>query len=127
MKRIGLMVSALLLSFSFAFAAPQVGFAAGAKDAVCEGVGLGGGGSNCGVPAGSKSVSDIVALVINILSVVVGVAAVIVLIFAGLRYILAAGDSAKISSAKDTILYAIIGLVVASLAQVIVRFVLTKL
>ncbi len=70
--------------------------------------------------------NEIIALVINIFSVIVGVAAVIMIIVGGLRYIISGGDSGNVTSAKNTILYAIIGLVVVALAQFIVRFVLGK-
>jgi hypothetical protein len=48
------------------------------------------------------------------------------IIWGGLRYITSGGDSAKITSAKNTIIYALIGLVVVALAQFIVKFVLAK-
>ena len=57
---------------------------------------------------------------------VVGVIAVIMIIIGGLRYITSGGDSNNTKGAKDTILYAIIGLVVVAMAQVIVKFVLNK-
>jgi hypothetical protein len=92
------------------------------KDAACEGVGLVG-GSGCD-PGGSTTVPDIIQLVIRILSWIVGVVAVIMIIIGGLKYVTSGGDSASISSAKNTIIYALIGLVIAVLAQVIVTFVL---
>ena len=72
----------------------------------------------------SSSVDEVVKLVINLFSWVVGVVAVIMIIYGGFQYITAAGDSGKVSNAKNTILYALIGLVIVALAQVIVRFVL---
>lgn len=63
----------------------------------------------------------------SILSFLVGFAAIIVIIIAGIQYILSNGDANKISSAKDTIIYAVIGLVVAVVAQAIVALVLSKL
>ena len=90
---------------------------------VCEGVALTGG--DCGTDEQTQSeISDIVQTVVNILSVIVGVVAVIMIIIAGLKYITSSGDSNNVTSAKNTILYAIIGLIVVALAQVIVRFVL---
>jgi hypothetical protein len=64
--------------------------------------------------------------IVNILSVVVGIVAVIMIIVGGFRYITSGGSSEKVTAAKNTLLYAIIGLVIVALAQVIVRFVLTK-
>lgn len=74
----------------------------------------------------SQRVDDIIRLVINIFSLIVGVISVIMIIIGGLKYITSGGDSGNVSGAKNTILYAIIGLVVVALAQVIVRFVLEK-
>ena len=71
-------------------------------------------------------VNDIITTVINIFSIVVGVVAVIMIIVGGLKYITSGGDSGNITGAKNTILYAVVGLVVVALAQIIVRFVLTE-
>ena len=76
--------------------------------------------------AQSKDLTDVIATVVNIISIVVGVVAVIMIIWGGLKYITSGGESGKITSAKNTIIYALIGLVVVALAQFIVRFVLTK-
>lgn len=82
--------------------------------------------SGCSVDGSSDKLTDIIKVVINILSVVVGVVAVIMIIFGGLKYITSGGDSSNVSSAKNTIIYAIVGLVIVALAQFIVRFVLDK-
>lgn len=72
----------------------------------------------------SAKVNEIVTLVINIFSWVVGVVAVIMIIYGGFQYITAAGDTTKVGNAKNTILYALIGLVIVALSQVIVKFVI---
>lgn len=113
---------ALLGAFSMPLV-PAVAFAA-PKDDVCEGVRLTGG--DCDPGAAGTSVERIIKTVINLLSLIVGVVAVIMIIIGGLKYITSSGDSNNVSSAKNTILYAVIGLVVVVLAQVIVRFVLDK-
>ena len=74
----------------------------------------------------SSSVQRILTLVVNIFSIIVGFIAVIMIIYGGVKYITSGGESSNISSAKSTIIYAIIGLVIVALAQVIVRFVLAK-
>ncbi len=75
----------------------------------------------------AKSKLDgIVASVINIFSLVVGVVSVIMIIVGGLKYITSGGDSGSVGGAKNTILYAIIGLVIVAMAQIIVRFVLGR-
>lgn len=71
-------------------------------------------------------VDTIITTVINIFSLVVGVVSVIMIIIGGLKYITSGGDSGNVSGAKNTILYAIIGLVIVALAQVIVKFVLGR-
>ncbi|MDQ3123970.1 MAG: pilin [bacterium] len=94
------------------------------KDAACEGLSKAGRG--CSSTRADRTVEGLVKTVINILSWVVGIAAVIMVIVGGLKYIASNGDSNGISSAKNTIIYALIGLVIAALAQFIVRFVLAK-
>lgn len=88
------------------------------NDATCDG----------GLPATNPNdrVNGIIKTVINVFSLVVGVVAVIMIIAGGFRYITSGGDSGKIGGAKNTIIYAIIGLVVVALAQIIVQFVLGK-
>jgi hypothetical protein len=84
-----------------------------------------GGGAKTGAQA-TKAVNNTITTVINILSVVGGIVAVVFIIIGGFRYITSAGDSSKVGSAKNTILYAVIGLVIVALAQIIVHFVLAK-
>jgi magnesium-transporting ATPase (P-type) len=62
--------------------------------------------------------------IINIMIGVIGIAAVIMLIIGGFRYVFSQGDEKGVKGAKDTILYSIIGIVVALLAFAIVNFVL---
>ena len=68
-------------------------------------------------------VDNLVQNIINLLLMVVGIISVIMIIIGGIRYTLSAGDSSQISNAKNTILYAVIGLVVAIAAYAIVNFV----
>lgn len=74
-----------------------------------------------------QRINDILHSVINLFSLVVGIVSVIMIIFGGLKYITSGGDSGNVGNAKNTILYAIIGIVIVALAQFIVRFVLTKI
>jgi hypothetical protein len=75
----------------------------------------------------TKKINDILHSVINLLSAIVGVVAVIMIIVGGFRYITSGGNDTSVTSAKNTILYAIIGLIVVALAQIIVRFTLQKI
>lgn len=73
---------------------------------------------------GASKVTNVVKTAVSILSYIVGIAAVIMVILAGFKYTTSGGDSNKISSAKTTLVYALIGLVVAALAQVLVHTVI---
>jgi ABC-type Fe3+ transport system permease subunit len=83
-------------------------------------------GNNQDSDQAPKRINKTIIDVINILSTIVGIIAVIMIVVAGFRYITSAGDTNKITSARNTLLYAVIGLVIVALAQVIVRFVLDK-
>ena len=80
----------------------------------------------CDSDGSSKSLNKILTAVLNILSLVVGIVAVVMVIIGGLRFILSGGDSNTTNAARNTILYAIVGIVIVALSQVIVHFVLTK-
>lgn len=82
---------------------------------------------NYEVLCGGGTEADLQANVQNILSTVfvwMGIISVIVIIIGGIKYMTSQGDPGKVKSAKDTILYAIIGLVVSVLAYAIVNFIL---
>lgn len=98
------------------------------EEGLCAGVNLDPGtAQTCDndVEANDK-INSILKTVINLFSLVVGVVSVIMIIIGGLKYITSGGDSGNVTGAKNTILYAVIGLVVVALAQFIVRFVLSK-
>ncbi|MDO8335757.1 MAG: pilin, partial [Candidatus Saccharibacteria bacterium] len=65
--------------------------------------------------------------IITTMLYILGILAVIMIIFGGIRYVLSAGDASKIKTAKDTIMYSVIGLIVAVLAYAIVNFVVTRI
>jgi hypothetical protein len=58
---------------------------------------------------------------------IVGAISVIVLIIGGIRYVISAGNATQVTAAKNTILYAIIGLVISIAAYAIVSFIFTQL
>lgn len=72
-------------------------------------------------------VSTIIRRIVNLLSIVVGVVAVIMIIIGGFRYVTSGGSDASVTGAKNTILYAVIGLIIVALAQLLVNFVLSNL
>lgn len=83
-----------------------------------------GGVEDIGGGEGGVKLEDGIKTVVNILLFVLGAIAVIMIIIGGIRYTTSNGDASSIKGAKDTILYAVIGLVVAILAYAIVNFVL---
>lgn len=96
------------------------------SDELGEGACSAAGQTNCDPGAAANSLENTIANVINLLSIAVGIVAVIMIIFGGFRYITSAGNEQAIANAKRTILYAIIGLIIVVFAQVIVRFVLRE-
>jgi Type IV secretion system pilin len=95
------------------------------------GVGSGSGnvglGNSCGTPTGQEDkVASIIRTVINVASAIVGAVSVVMIIIGGFKYITSGGDSNNVSGAKNTILYAIVGLVIVAFAQIIVQFVLER-
>lgn len=89
-------------------------------------------GLNCaqgdsGTPTTLFGVGGIFNTIVNILLFIIGAISVIMLIIGGIRYTISGGDSSAVTSAKNTIMYAIVGIIVAVLAFAIVNFVLTSL
>lgn len=77
-----------------------------------------------GTPTSLFGDGGIFQTIVNIFLFVIGAIAVIMLIYGGIRYTISGGDSKNVTAAKDTILYAIVGIVVAILAYAIVNFVI---
>jgi len=115
---------ALLIVPAITFAAPVV---AAPIDDACGGLNL----ANPDLGACNKASSDsgfksIIKTVINVLTIVVGAVSVVMIIIGGFRYVVSNGDSNSVSGAKNTIMYAVVGLVIALSAQLIVAFVINK-
>lgn len=132
-------ISALLASItaalvlSIGLAAPA--FAQSAQDQINNGLCAGSNlqftdaGGQCAAASGQalSTIDGLVKTAVNLLSAIVGIVAVIMIIVGGLRYVTSGGNDTSVTSAKNTILYAIIGLIIVALAQVLVRFTLSKL
>lgn len=116
--------SSLVLLPAFSQAAPLF---EGSKNQACKGAGLDN-GTSCDAQKGDSEskVSGTIKAIVDLLTIIVGIAAVIVIIVNGLRFITAGGDTNSINSARNGIIYAIVGLIVVAFAQIIVRFVLTR-
>lgn len=84
--------------------------------------------AECNLPdkSGEPTLMETVQKIINVIIGVIGVVAVVVIILGGVYYVISQGEAAKITRAKNTILYGIVGLVVSLLAFAIVNFVMTS-
>lgn len=91
------------------------------RNEVCQGIT----GGNC-TTAGGNDISRVLRAVLSILTWVAGVAAIIMIIISGLKYITSGGDSSSIATAKQSLIYALVGVIIVALSQVIVRFVLSQ-
>jgi hypothetical protein len=80
-----------------------------------------------GQPTELFGTDGILTTVTNILLFVVGALSVIMIIVGGLRYVVSGGNSSAVTAAKNTILYAIVGLVISFLAYAIINFVINTL
>ena len=116
---------ALSLVLSFGLVAPailpnnnQVAYA-DAKTQIQSGLKAAGGDTK-------DTSGTLITKLINVMLFIIGVLSVIMIIYGGIIYVISAGDSGRVSKAKNTIMYAIVGLVVALLAYAIVNFVITR-
>jgi hypothetical protein len=112
---------ALVLGVGVAFV-PQPASAIKLFDKGCEGQ-----TSEVCVATKKDNATDMVKTIINTLLYIIGILAVIMIIVGAFRYVVSAGNSASITAAKNTIMYAVIGLIVAILAFAIVNFVVGAL
>ncbi len=123
LKIISFILTAILGIFmlsGFSYAANQ---SSGSKQAACNGLSQLG-GVNCNSNSGKTVVGNVAQTAVSILAKIVGIVAVIMIIYAGFRYVMAGGDSNAVNSAKNTLIFAIIGLAVAAIAQLIASEVL---
>ncbi len=123
MKKIFITLAAALTLFIGQQLLPASAFAATDPN-VCQGIQDASGTTSCS--SDGSSITGLVRTVITILSLVVGFAAVIMIIVGGLKYVTSNGDTSNTASAKNTIIYAVVGLVIAALAQFLVQFVINK-
>ncbi len=85
----------------------------------------GGAGAACKTACGNKDINVIFSAVSNALIFLIGALAVIMIIIGALRYITSNGDPKQAEAARNTILYSVIGLILAIAAYAIVNFVVT--
>ncbi len=68
--------------------------------------------------------TGIFSTITNVLLFILGAISVIMIIIGGLRYVISGGNSTNVTAAKNTILYAIVGVIIALLSYAIINFVL---
>jgi len=98
----------------------QVSAGSGVQDQIQDGV-------DAVDPGGSGDLEGLITTIINVLLFLIGVLSVIMIIYGGFRFVTSGGSAESVKSAKNTILYSIVGLVVAILAFAIVNFVIKEL
>lgn len=110
------------LSAPVLVATPASALFDGAKDQACAGANLN--DTGCTANQGEAAVNSTIATAINLLSFLVGVISVIMIIIGGIRFVTSQGNAQNATSARNTVIFAVVGLVVALLSQLIVKFVL---
>lgn len=124
---LGLALGAImLLGATVAVLTPSTSLAGSPKRSICEGSGGEWRGGRCVNPNESKPLEGSIKDVVNVMLFAIGAIAVIMIVIGGIKYTLSNGDSSAVTSAKNTIMYAVIGLVVAILAYAIVNFVIDQ-
>ncbi len=118
-----ILVIVVVLFSTVSISVPAYAQLTNAKNYACNGAGL---DANACTGGGGGGISQLLTTILNTLSWVVGVVAVIMIIIAGFRYIVSGGDEAGVRGAKNAILYVVVGIVIVVLAQIIVQFVLKK-
>jgi len=97
---------------------------AGSDSSVCDDYKSGKNNNPLYGPSGPNSPGGIITIVVNLLSLVVGIAAVIGIIMAGIRYITSGSNPEEANKARELVIYGLVGLALAVVAQVLVRTVL---
>lgn len=127
MKRLAILL--LVAAFSFLPLFMSVSVQAASMNPICEGNRPSDMDEDAWNNAGcgeDKKVEDYVATVMNTVFMIVGIISVFMIIWGGVRYSISAGDAAKVAAAKNTIIFAVVGLAVSMSAFAIVRFVVAK-
>ncbi|MEO8911890.1 MAG: hypothetical protein ABI303_02810 [Candidatus Saccharimonas sp.] len=91
-----------------------------AKDCISNGV------DAVGSTGGPTDVGAIVKNIVNLMLFALGAISVIMIVIGGIKYTVSNGDSSQLTSAKNTILYSVVGLVIAAAAYAIVNFVVKQ-
>lgn len=121
MKKIVTITATLALAIVGGFLLSQAASAVGIYDACSTDP------NNIVCANSGESVDPVIKTVIRYLLIISGIVSVVMVIIGGLKYSTSNGDSAKLSSAKNTIMYAIIGVIISALAYAIVDYVFLRI
>jgi hypothetical protein len=117
MKKLKLTLLSLVALFGVMVAVPQYAHASAKSEIL--------GGTSSVNSGSSTDLASQLKIVVNVLLYILGAIAVIMIVIGGIRYTTSNGDAGSTKSAKDTVLYAVVGLIVAVMAYAIVNFVVT--
>jgi beta-lactamase regulating signal transducer with metallopeptidase domain len=97
------------------------------QEQACKGTGGTWNGTTCTGNTTTDDLPTVITNIVNVLLYIIGAVGVVMVVIGGIMYTTSAGDAAAVTKAKNTILYAVIGLVVAFLAYAIVNWVIGSL
>ena len=135
MKKLSTLILSMLtiLGLGVTMLAPVPAFAT-ASDEVQKGTCEAGGGqwvnnscSGGNADTSKANLNNTIHTVISTMLFIVGILSVIMIIYSGIRYIISRGEQGEVKSAKDTLMYSVVGLIVAILAFVIVNWVFSSI
>lgn len=121
MNKIKIIVLSLALMLGVAAVATPAYVGASAKSEINKGI------NSTGTQTGGKKLDTTIKTIVNVMLFIIGALSVIMIIVGGIRYVTSTGDSSRVKAAKDTVMYAVVGLLVALFAYAIVNFVVDKL
>jgi heme/copper-type cytochrome/quinol oxidase subunit 2 len=121
-------IKKLIISAAFVLGLGVFALPAAPVSAINVFEGCGGSGSTAVCKAANEDNANSLAKnIINTMLYIIGILAVIMIVFGAIRYTASAGDASRVKAAKETIMYAVVGLVVAIFAFAIVNFVVTRI
>lgn len=97
------------------------------KEQICAGSGGTWAADTCTNASSNGTLEGLFKTIVNILLFLIGAISVVMIIIGGIRYVVSGGDQSSVTGAKNTILYAVIGLLVSIMAYAIVNFVVSSL
>jgi len=118
MKNLILTLSIIIASFTVSLA-PALALGGAATEQACQGLSQVG---PDGCATKGNQVNNVVKTVVSIISYIAGALAIIMIMISGFNFMTANGDAQKITKARNSLIYAMIGIAVAASAQVIVNF-----